>query len=259
LGAPERGSEQHREPHCDGNQSHPAHKALLLSTWKLFSDDPYRFVYFNVMEAAPIPAVKTRGRPRSWRAEAAILKATRELLAEQGLAAMTIEEVASRAGVGKASIYRRWPNKAAVALDAFVDDYLAGIPVRDTGTLRGDLLASARDWIRVVTRTPAGRTLAALLAEALTEPKLAAAWRDVVLHRLRDDRRAIISRAIARGEVSAEIDADLILDLFYGALYHRFVNGHLPLTERFARALAIAVTAAAAAGTQTSARASSSM
>jgi AcrR family transcriptional regulator len=200
------------------------------------------------MEAAAIPETKSRGRPRSRQAEAAILKATRELLAEQGLAVMTIEEVASRAGVGKASIYRRWPNKAALALDAFVDDYLAAIPVRDTGTLRGDLLASARDWIRAVTRTPAGRTLAGLLAEALIDPGLAEAWREVVLHRLRDDRRAIISRAIARGEIPAGTDADLMLDLFYGALYHRFVNGHLPLNESFARAVATSVAAAAAAG-----------
>jgi AcrR family transcriptional regulator len=200
----------------------------------------------NTVAANPIPEVKSRGRPRSRKAEAAILKATRELLAEEGLTAMTIEEIAGRAGVGKASIYRRWPNKAALALDAFIDDYLAGIPVRDTGTLRGDLLASARDWIRLVTRTPAGRTLAGLLAETLIDPTLAKAWREVVLHRMRDDRRAIISRAVARGEIPSGADPDLILDLFYGALYHRFINGHLPLSVAFARALATAVAAAAA-------------
>jgi AcrR family transcriptional regulator len=200
------------------------------------------------MNAAAIPTVERRGRPRSRRAEQAILNATRDILAEHGLGAMTIEEVADRAGVGKATVYRRWPNKAALAFDAFVEDYLAGIPIRDTGTLRGDLLASARDWIRLVTRTPSGRTLAELLAESLTNPALADAWRDVVLHRMRDDRRAIVSRAIARGEIPAGADPDLIFDLFYGALYHRFINGHLPLSERFARALATSVAAAAAAG-----------
>jgi AcrR family transcriptional regulator len=211
-------------------------------------DDPYRFVYFNAVDPTPIPRVKNRGRPRSRQAEVAILKATRELLAEQGLTGMTIEEVAGRARVGKASIYRRWPNKAVLALDAFVDDYLAGIPVRDTGTLRGDLLASAKDWIRLVTRTPAGRTLAGLLAETLIDPALAKAWREIVLHRMRDDRRAIISRAVARAEIPAGTDPDLMLDLFYGALYHRFINGHLPLSESFARSLATAVAAAAADG-----------
>jgi AcrR family transcriptional regulator len=200
------------------------------------------------MNAAAIPTVERRGRPRSRRAEQAILNATRDILAEHGLGAMTIEEVADRAGVGKATVYRRWPNKAALAFDAFVEDYLAGIPIRDTRTLRGDLLASARDWIRLVTRTPSGRTLAELLAESLTNPALADAWRDVVLHRMRDDRRANVSRAIARGEIPAGADPDLIFDLFYGALYHRFINGHLPLSERFARALATSVAAAAAAG-----------
>jgi AcrR family transcriptional regulator len=200
------------------------------------------------MNAAAIPTVERRGRPRSRRAEQAILNATRDILAEHGLGAMTIEEVADRAGVGKATVYRRWPNKAALAFDAFVEDYLAGIPIRDTRTLRGDLLASARDWIRLVTRTPSGRTLAELLAESLTNPALADAWRDVVLHRMRDDRRTIVSRAIARGEIPAGADPDLIFDLFYGALYHRFINGHLPLSERFARALATSVAAAAAAG-----------
>lgn len=197
--------------------------------------------------AIPLPQRPTRGRPRSRRAELAILKAARELLAERGLGELTIEEVADRAGVGKASIYRRWPNKAALAFDAFVDDYLAGIPVQDTGTLRGDLLASARDWIHLVTRTPAGRTLAGLLAETLTDPALRDAWQGVVLHRMRDDRRAIVSRAVGRGEIPAGADPDVILDMFYGALYHRFINGHLPLTDGFAQALASAVTSAAQA------------
>lgn len=199
-----------------------------------------------MVSTGTIPAVERRGRPRSRRAEQAILTATRELLAQHGLGALTVEEVADRAGVGKATIYRRWPNKAALAFDAFVEDYLAGIPVRDTGTLRGDLLASARDWIRLVTRTPSGRTLAWLLAESLTDPDLAGAWRELVLHRMRDDRRAIVSRAVARGEIPAGTDPDLILDLFYGALYHRFINGHLPLSQGFAHALATAVAAAAA-------------
>ena len=175
------------------------------------------------------------------------MTAAQELLAERGLGELTIEEVADRAGVGKASIYRRWPNKAALAFDAFVDDYLAGIPVQDTGTLRGDLLASANDWIHLVTRTPAGRSLAGLLAETLTDPALRDAWQGVVLHRMRDDRRAIVSRAVERGEIPAGADPDLILDMLYGALYHRFINGHLPLTEGFAQALASAVTSAAQA------------
>src|SRR5690349_25172745 len=83
-----------------------------------------------------------RGRPRSQEADRAILTATVELLAERGLAAMSIEEVAARAGVGKTTIYRRWPSKGLLALDAFVDSFREEQPLPDTGTLRGDLLSA---------------------------------------------------------------------------------------------------------------------
>jgi len=70
------------------------------------------------------PAGATRGRPRSDEVDKAILRATSELLSERGLDAMTIEDVAARAGVGKSSIYRRWPTKGTLALDAFLNDFL---------------------------------------------------------------------------------------------------------------------------------------
>src|SRR5260221_12702040 len=111
----------------------------------------------TLMSPAAIPSMTNKGRPPSERAEPAVLEAAAELLDEAGLTSMTIEEVAARAGVGKASIYRRWPNKGALALDAFLGEFLAGQPVSDTGSLRGDLLAAARAWIRTVNGTPAGR------------------------------------------------------------------------------------------------------
>src|SRR5690348_11593173 len=91
-----------------------------------------------------------RGRPRSQEADRAILTATVELLAERGLAAMSIEEVAARAGVGKTTIYRRWPSKGLLALDAFVVSFRAEQPLPGTGSLRGDLLAALHAWVREV-------------------------------------------------------------------------------------------------------------
>jgi AcrR family transcriptional regulator len=114
-----------------------------------------------------IPVQKRAGRPRSQHTEKAILKAASQLLAESGLAAMTMEAVAARAGVGKASIYRRWPSKGALAFDATLEEYLAAQPARDAGSLEGDLLATARDWIRTARGSPAGRTLRGLIAEVL--------------------------------------------------------------------------------------------
>jgi AcrR family transcriptional regulator len=195
-----------------------------------------------------IPVEKRSGRPRSERTEQAILKAAGQLLAESGLAAMTMEGVAARAGVGKASIYRRWPSKGALAFDATLDEYLAGQPTRDTGSLVGDLLATARDWIRSVKRSRSGRTLKGLIAEVQSDPGLADAWRDRFVRQVRQRRRPIVERAIVRGEIPAASDPELILDMLYGPLYHRYLHGHLPLNEAFAIGVAGMTAAAAAAG-----------
>jgi AcrR family transcriptional regulator len=148
---------------------------------------------------------------------------------------MTIEEVASRAGVGKATIYRRWTSRGALALDAFLVEFRSQQPLPDTGTLRGDLLAALRAWIRSVTRTSAGPTLAGLIAAAQRDPELAASWRERVIERLRSQHRIMLDRAVERGEIPADTDYEVVLDLLFGAAYHRLLQGHQPLTDRFAR------------------------
>ena len=175
----------------------------------------------------------SRGRPRSQEADRAILTATVDLLAERGLAAMSIEEVAARAGVGKTTIYRRWPSKGLLALDAFVDSFREEQPLPDTGTLRGDLLSALHAWVRAVTQTPMGPMLTGLIAEAQHDPELRGAWRDRVLEPLRVQHRVMLDRAMARGEIAASVDRDVVLDLFFGAAEHRLLLGHLPMTGEF--------------------------
>lgn len=174
-----------------------------------------------------------RGRPRSQEADHAILTATVDLLAERGLAAMSIEEVAARAGVGKTTIYRRWPSKGLLALDAFVDSFREEQPLPDTGTLRGDLLSALHAWVRAVTQTAMGPMLTGLIAEAQHDPELRGAWRDRVLEPLRQQHRVMLDRAIARDEIAASVDRDVVLDLFFGAAEHRLLLGHLPMTDEF--------------------------
>ena len=186
--------------------------------------------------AAGVAAIEAkRGRPRSKEADSAILRAATALLAERGLGGMSIEEVAARAGVGKATIYRRWPSRGALALDAFLAEFLGQQPTPDTGTLRGDLLAALRAWVRSVTQTSAGPMLAGLIAEAQQDAGLAAAWRDRVVEPIRAQHAVMIDRAIARGEIPARTDKDVVLDMLYGPAYHRLLHGHRPLTEKFAR------------------------
>jgi AcrR family transcriptional regulator len=174
-----------------------------------------------------------RGRPRSQEADRAILNATVELLADRGLAAMSIEEVAARAGVGKTTIYRRWPSKGLLALDAFVTSFREEQPLPDTGTLRGDLLSALTAWVRAVTQTPMGTMLTSLIAEAQHDPELRGAWRDRVIEPLRRQHRIMLERAVARGEIPESVDAEVVLDLFFGAAEHRLLLGHLPMTDAF--------------------------
>jgi AcrR family transcriptional regulator len=178
-------------------------------------------------------AAPQRGRPRSEQADRAIMAATLELLAEKGIAGMSIEEVASRAGVGKATIYRRWSSKGALALDAFLAEFQQQQPLPDSGSLRGDLLASLRAWVRAVTRTAVGRILADLIGEMQHDKDLAVSYRAQVLEPLRQQHRIMLDRAIARGEIPASTDREVALDLMFGAAQHRLLLGHLPLTDRF--------------------------
>lgn len=178
-----------------------------------------------------------RGRPRSESAHHAILTATNELLEERGFVGLTIEEVAARAGVGKTTIYRRWPTKGTLVFDAFTHEFLARQPLPDTGTLRGDFLAALRSWIRTVNGTVTGRTLAGLIAEVQRDPELAEVWREHFLLPVRAQHKLMVTRAVERGEVPPTVDADVTLDLLYGAAYHRLLQSHLPLSDRFAQSI----------------------
>ncbi len=189
-----------------------------------------------------------RGRPPSEQTERAILDATVDLLAEGGLARLTMEEVASRARVGKASVYRRWPSKGTLAFDAFVTRFLERQPLVDTGSLQGDLLAALRGWVRTVKDPATGRTLRGLLAEVQRDPELAEVWRERFLEPLRVRTRQIVGNAVRRGELPAGTDADVVLDLCFGPLYYRLLQGHRPLTDGFVHAVVGSVVGAAQAG-----------
>jgi AcrR family transcriptional regulator len=177
---------------------------------------------------------KRRGRPRSERARTAILDAATELLLQQGLDTVSMDEVADRAGVSKATIYRWWPSKQTLALDALYHEWDTARPEPpDTGSIRADLLALLRPWIRRVRTRPYGRVVAELVAEAQTDPEFASIYHARFVAPRREPADALLRRAIDRGELSPDIDVELALDLIYGALYHRLLHGHAPLNDRF--------------------------
>jgi AcrR family transcriptional regulator len=177
-----------------------------------------------------------RGRPRSEKARKAIMDAAAELLLTRGLSAVSMDAVAERAGVSKATIYRWWPTKESLALDALYTEWAAVQPgPRNTGTLRGDLLSLLRPWARLATSKPYGRVIGALITEAQTDPAFAAEYRQRVVEPRRDQTRAIFRRAIGRGEIPPDTNVEVAIDLVYGPLYHRLLHGHAPLNDRFVR------------------------
>lgn len=189
-----------------------------------------------------------RGRPRSEEVEQAILDATATLLDERGLQALTIEDVAALAKVGKTSIYRRWPSKGILALEAFLAKFLQLQPPIDTGSLAGDMNEALAAWVGAVAGTPTGRNLVALIAEAQSDPDLALAWSQRVVMRARSQHRMMIDRAIARGEIPEHSDVDVLMDMLYGPAYHRLLQRHLPLTQGFVEQVVEVVVAGAKAG-----------
>jgi AcrR family transcriptional regulator len=183
----------------------------------------------TVSEAAP-----QRGRPRSEKARLAVLGAAADLLLENGLAAVSMDAVAARAGVSKATIYRWWPTKETLALDALYHEWDVP-PARDTGSLRGDLLSLLRPWVRLAGRRPYGRAIAALITAAQADPEFARTYRARFVEPRREQVRVILRRAIERGEIPASTKIEVALDLLYGPVYHRLLHGHAPLNDRFVR------------------------
>jgi AcrR family transcriptional regulator len=184
--------------------------------------------------STPAHTPRRPGRPRSERARQAILQAAADLLLDEGIAHVSMDAVADRAGVSKATIYRWWPSKERLALEALVEWTGTSSSPRDTGSLRGDLLALVQPWVREIRRRPFGRVIAALVTEARSNAEFAEDYRRHFVELRRVPMRAAFERAITRGEAPADLDLEVALDLIYGPIYHRLLHGHAPLTERFA-------------------------
>jgi AcrR family transcriptional regulator len=157
----------------------------------------------------------TAGRPRSEEAHKAILDATLELLVEVGFSAMTVEGVASRAGVGKATIYRRWPSKLPLVVEAF--GQLPGFEEVDTGELAEDLKKMIRSYLQAFNATPLSAVLPSLAGERAHNPELSELFEPVSKGRRQPLVRAF-ERAVDRGEIPPHTDIELAADLVVGPI-----------------------------------------
>jgi AcrR family transcriptional regulator len=165
-----------------------------------------------------------------------VLRATSQLLHAVGLRAMTTEEIASRSGVSKATIYKWWPNKYAVAFDAFLSEMMAESRDPDTGSARDDLTAVVRGLLRFYTG-PSGRVFAQLVGEAQTDPLIQQELRTNLVGPRRELFRTIFARGVERGELRGDVDPDVAIDLAIGPALYRLMMGHAPLDDEAADAL----------------------
>jgi len=181
------------------------------------------------------------GRPRSEAADAAIEAAALDLLVDEGYAGLTMEGVAARAGVGKATLYRRWPTKEQLVIAAVVHGCGEHIATPDTGSLRCDVIAYCTEVLVKLRRH--GAILRAFAAATALNPALADTFRTTFLDGRRAEVRQVLRRAVGRGELPAGADLELLGDLGPALLWHRLTATGEPLSDDLPERIAVLIEA----------------
>ncbi len=176
--------------------------------------------------------VRRRPGGRSARVRQAVLDATLDALVEHGVDKLTVGDVAERAGVHETSIYRRWGSREHLIIDALLTAGRRQLPVPDTGTVRGDLATFAKSLVAYL-GTPLGKALAQAIAVAADDPALAESRAEFWRSRL-DLARAMIDRAVDRGELPTGTDPHTALELLISPLHFRALFTREPVDDAFA-------------------------
>lgn len=181
------------------------------------------------------------GRKRSQASRQAILVATLELVGELGYGGLTIERIAARSGAGKQTIYRWWPSKADVLLDALATKADLHVPVPDEGSYAADLRAFLAASFALGRKRPVVEVLRALMAEAQVDHEFGERFRTAFLQRRRDALAVILDRAQARGELPPGIAPGTVCDIVFGTLWYRLLAIRQPLDKRLIEELVSAL------------------
>lgn len=163
-----------------------------------------------------------RGRPRNLEAQKSILSASYELLLENGFQAVTVDKIADRAQVSKATIYKWWPNKASVVMDGFLHAATDRLPVPDTGTTFNDIVIHATNLTGFLTSRE-GAIIKELLGEGQFDSGLAEAYRDRFFRPRRLEARGLLEKGVQRGELKNNLDIGTCIDLIYGPIFYRLL------------------------------------
>lgn len=188
----------------------------------------------------PVQENKSRGRQRSLEAEASILKATLYLLERKSLREITTDAIARSAGVSKATIYKWWPNKSLVALDAYLGSMAERVVMPDTGSAFKDFTLQLQSVMSFY-KSPSGRLFCQFIAEGQSDPAFLTLFRERFLYARRDAVRVMWQRGVMRGEIRKEVDSEIALDLIYGPMIFRLLAGHGSLNQHDSDAMVEAV------------------
>jgi AcrR family transcriptional regulator len=183
------------------------------------------------------------GRPRSETARAAILGASIALIREVGYDAVTMEGIAARAGVGKATVYRWWKTREALVVEA-IGRIVAAVPDPDTGSTRDDLMVLMRATLRMYADPATAALLSGLVAAMARSAPIADAVRGGFVGMRRAAMERVLERGVLRGDLRADMDRALALDLLSGPLLYRYLISGQPVDEALARGAVDAVLAA---------------
>jgi len=179
---------------------------------------------------------KKLGRPRSEETKKAILTAAYDLLLENGFKVVTVEGIAERAGVSKATIYKWWSNKAAVVLDGFFAATESLLQVPDTGQVAEDLFIQVTSLADFIT-SPKGKVIAELIAEGQFDSNIAGEYRKRYFGPRRLISQQILEKGITRGELRNDIDIELSIDLIFAPIFYRILITGEPVDTAFTKNL----------------------
>lgn len=194
----------------------------------------------SVVKETPevVAPVAARGRPRNLQLRQAVLDAARELLSQVGPSGVTMEAVAAKAGVGKPTVYRWWPNRHAVTMDA-----LMASPAQEkkkpsrAATSALHALSQQLDTVVRTLSSTMGRNITTIIAAADPDTELSKAFRNHFILSRRDEGRMLLQQAAEAGEIRPDADLEIVLDQIYGPLFFRLLMGHAPLDAGFVEGL----------------------
>jgi len=176
---------------------------------------------------------KAPGRPRDEEVRKRILDSSAQLLEQRCFDEITVDAIAEHSGAGKATVYRWWPNKAAVLIEAFRERIARELPFPDTGDFKKDVRQQLQNFTEIIYWGKRGKVFRSFIAGAQADPEIAKAFREIWIRPRRAEARKLFERYIATGVARPDLDPDLAVEMVFSPLYYRLLTGWGEITGAY--------------------------